>query len=165
MKTSAYTIDLGSGPWGEDCAQIGHTPNFDHANRAELEIYKAALIAHYGPPPPGISFDLRSNPHDFGTYQTLEASIDHTQDDGAQRPYLDHIEAGIERWHHAGFSCPEIDQLRTATDVADAIETAIRGAINTTRPLPSGEYFPPEFRGLNEHLKAAFPSIASTAIA
>jgi hypothetical protein len=35
MAHANGTLDLGGAPWNEDCAQIGHTPNFDLVNTAE----------------------------------------------------------------------------------------------------------------------------------
>ena len=52
MAHTNWTLDLGGAPWNEDCAQIGHTPNFDLVNTAEAMLYRAALIAVAGLPPP-----------------------------------------------------------------------------------------------------------------
>lgn len=88
MAQADWTLDLGGAPWNEDCAQIGHTPNFDLVNTAEAMLYRAALIAVAGSPPVGISLRIKANAHDFGTYRTVEASIDNDQDDGSHASYL-----------------------------------------------------------------------------
>ena len=46
-------IDLGGAPANEDCAQLGHTPDFERLNRLEVAAYRAAIIARFGPPPDG----------------------------------------------------------------------------------------------------------------
>ena len=165
MNQQTYTIDLGGAPWGEDCAQIGHTPNFANVNRAEVALYRAALIALLGEPPEGIELRSCANRHDFGTYRTLEALVDPGRDDGSHAAYIEQLETGIERWFHAGFAPPSAPQLENATAIAKFCTDAIRGAINTTRPLPAGDFFPAEFQTLNGNLRAAFPDIAATALA
>ena len=84
MAQTNWTLDLGGAPTNEDCAQIGHTPNFDLVNTAEATLYRAALIAVAGPLPAGISLRIKANRHDFGAYRTVEAIIDNDQDDGSQ---------------------------------------------------------------------------------
>ena len=165
MTSKTFTIDLGASPWGEDCAQLGHTPHFEQVNRIEIALYRAALIALYGPPPPGISLRSATNHHDFGTYRTLEAVIDPLQDDGTQSAYTEKLETGIERWFHAGFSRPEPEGVSNATQGARYCEQAIRGAITTTRALGDGTFFPAEFQTLNANLRAAYPAAAELAIA
>ncbi len=34
-------IDLGGAPANEDCAQLGHTPDFERLNRLEVATYRA----------------------------------------------------------------------------------------------------------------------------
>ena len=80
MAQTNWTLDLGGAPWNEDCAQIGHTLNFDLVNTAEAMLYRAALIAVAGFPPAGITLRIKANAHDFGTYRTVEARIDDDQD-------------------------------------------------------------------------------------
>ena len=164
MNGRSYTLDLGGAPWGEDCAQLGHTPDFDNVNRAEVAIYRAALIAIHGVPPTGIELRSRTNRHDFGAYRTLEAVIDPDQDDGTQGSYIDRLEQGVERWFHADFSPPQPGTLETATATACFCTNAIRGAISSTRPLPNGTFFPAEFEHLNINLRTAYPEIAANAI-
>jgi len=36
-------IDLGGAPANEDCAQLGHTPDFERLNRLEVAAYRAAM--------------------------------------------------------------------------------------------------------------------------
>src|SRR3546814_21168986 len=58
-KAMSNIIDLGGTPANEDCAQIGHTPDFERLNRLEVATYRAAVIARCGPPPDGRSEERR----------------------------------------------------------------------------------------------------------
>jgi len=88
-------LELGAGPAGEPCAQLGSTPDFAAANMLELLTYKAAIIALNREPPLPLGFALVANAHDFGTYRKVEASIDNDEDDGSHASYLETLEAGI----------------------------------------------------------------------
>ena len=63
MAKTIWALDLEGAPTNEDCAQIGHTPNFDLVNAAEAMLYRAALIAVAGPPPAGITLRCPSSEH------------------------------------------------------------------------------------------------------
>ena len=165
MNAKPYTIDLGGSPFGEDCAQLGHTPGFAMVNRAEVALYRAGLIALYGMPPEGIELRSHANRHDFGTYRTLEAAVDPSKDDGSHGDYLEKVEAGFERWFNAGITPPDFRQPENATQAARLVNDAIRRAINTTRPLPTGGFFPAEVETLNTNLRTAFPEVAEAAMA
>src|SRR3546814_7922515 len=69
-------IDLGGAPGHEDCAQLGHTPDFERLNRLEVAAYRAAVIARFGPPPDGCALVFITNRHDFGIYRTLGLKVD-----------------------------------------------------------------------------------------
>lgn len=159
-----HTIDLGPAPWGEACAQIGHTPNFPAVNQAEVAIFRAALIARYGEPPDNVRLHARANDHDFGRYYTLEAEATDELTEAATR-YLDDLENGIERWHHAGFSPPDFDAVARDNDVPAFVDAAVRGALNITRPGADGTFFPEENATLNANLRKAFPASAAAATA
>ena len=158
--TRPYSMDLDGAPWGENCAQLGQTENFALVNEAEVALYRAALIAKAGPPPEGIELRIKTNEHDFGVYRTLEVVAKTSDLAEANSEYIDMLEEGLERWFHASFSPPDYSSLRTRDDLAGFLATAIRGAISSTRPLPSGEFFPPDFATLNANLRSAFPEHA-----
>lgn len=157
--------DLGSGPYDEPCAQLGHTPNFAAVNRLEVLAYAAALTALHGPPPEGVRLLCRGNPHDFGTYRTLAAVID----DDPPEPetvacYLAKVEEGFARWHEAGFTAPA--QYGNHGQLAAPPRTladAIVGAIKTTRPNADGTFPIPAFATLHTNLQRAFPEHAERA--
>ena len=61
------SLELDCTPIDEPCAQVGSE---DYAKNARLECkaFAAQLMRTFGEPPPGCSFKITSNPHDFGTY-------------------------------------------------------------------------------------------------
>jgi len=163
MAQTNWTLDLGGAPWNEDCAQIGHTPNFDLVNTAEAMLYRAALIAVAGPPPPGVTLRIKANAHDFGTYQTVEASIDNEQDDGSHASYLEALETGIAFWHQAGFAPPEFGKLTVSDQLVSFVVEAVASALRITRPSSTGTFFPESSGPIHRNLTAAFPEAAQRA--
>jgi hypothetical protein len=89
--------DLGGAPAEEDCAQLGHTPDFDAVNAYEVFAYKLAIIARYGQPPAGCRLKPLANRHDFGVYRTLSLRIDDEADEAVQA-YAEAVEEGLARW-------------------------------------------------------------------
>lgn len=138
MAQTNWTLDLGGAPCDEDCAQIGHTPNLDLLNTAEATLYRAALITVAGPVPARISLRIKANRHDFGTYRTVEASIDNDQDDGSHASYLDTLETSIAFWHQVGFSPPEFGKLTASDRLAVFVVDAVASALRITRPSSTG---------------------------
>jgi hypothetical protein len=63
---------LGSAPYGEDCASVGQDDYHKRA-RAECRAYIGQLKRMFGDPPDGCSLVIRSNPHDFGSYLSVDA--------------------------------------------------------------------------------------------
>ena len=148
---------------GTKTAQIGHTSNFDLVNTAEAILYRAELIAVAGSPPAGISLRIKANAHDFGTYRTVEASIDNEQDDGSHASYLETLETGIAFWHQAGFAPPEFGKLTASDQLAGFIVDAVASALRITRPSSTGAFFPESSGPLHRNLTAAFPEAAQRA--
>src|SRR3546814_17399075 len=70
-KAMSNIIDLGGTPANEDCAQIGHTPDFERLNRLEVATYRAAVIARCSPPPDGCALISITNRHAYGIYHPL----------------------------------------------------------------------------------------------
>lgn len=165
MAQTNWTLDLEGAPTNEDCAQIGQTPNFDLVNSAEATLYRAALIAVAGPPPAGITLRIKANAHDFGTYRTVEASVDHEQSDGSHASYLDLLETGIAFWHQAGFAPPDFGKLTASDQLAGFVMDAVASAIRITRPSSSGEFFPASSETIHRNLTAAFREAAQSVFA
>lgn len=101
---TTYKMSIGPVPYDEPCAQIGVTPNFNDVARSECRAYRAALIAHYGPPPEGAELRIMACAHDFGTYYDLCVSYD--CDVAGAAEYAEAVENGLARWEDADFPAP-----------------------------------------------------------
>lgn len=159
-------IDLGGAPANEDCAQLGHTPDFERLNRLEVAAYRAAVIARFGLPPDGCALISVTNRHDFGNYRTLGLKVDA----GAYRchplvaAYAEAVQAGLASWVEAGFAPPvRYDDGRAPAVDRDRIDDIVTGALLATRPGPSGCFPVPDFEVLHCNLAAAYPASAEAA--
>jgi hypothetical protein len=65
---------IGAVPVEEDCAQVG-TPDYATRARAECKRYMAQILRHY-PEPENGWLQVKSNPHDFGTYYEVIACFE-----------------------------------------------------------------------------------------
>ena len=72
MKDDLY---IGSAPAGEQCAQLGTDGYAERAWR-ECRALIGQLRRVFGPEPPGVRLYVRHNPHDFGTYLSVNAEFD-----------------------------------------------------------------------------------------
>ncbi|WP_242140688.1 hypothetical protein [Sphingomonas sp. TREG-RG-20F-R18-01] len=148
------TLTIGTIPAEEDCAQLGRTPDFQRLTRLEVDCYQAALIARYGPPPPGATFARDTSNHDFGRYTELALRFDPS--DEAQAAYAMLADKGFGRWFHAGFTGPVEypDSASLVLHHAD-LAAAIRSAISIMRPpYPEGEQ-------AIANLRAHYPELVS----
>ena len=68
-------LDLGQVPSDEPCAQVGADDYADRA-RPECRAYVHQLVRQFGEPPAGARFRVASNPHDFGSYLSVEIVFD-----------------------------------------------------------------------------------------
>ena len=69
------SLDLDTTPVEEQCQQVG--PNYDPAKaRLEAQTMIAQLQRKFGSPPDGVRFKIKSNPHDFGSYYSIEIIFD-----------------------------------------------------------------------------------------
>ena len=158
-------IDLGGAPANEDCAQLGHTHDFERLNRLEVSAYRAAIIARFGPPPDGCAFVTLSNPHDFGIYRTLGLRVDA----GAARRteavarYAEAVQDGLGSWIEACFAAPvRYDGGGAPTIDRDSIDDIVTGVLLATRPS-SGRFPVADFEQLHTNLAAAYPRSAEAA--
>ena len=158
-------FDIGAAPANEDCAQIGHTPDFDACNRLEVESYRAAIQARFGPPPEGCALVAIGNAHDFGRYLTLGLKVWRFAQDRAEvAAYVETAENGLSTWIEAGFTAP----IRYAPggDVLErraGLEEIVIGALMTTRPTSGGQFPIPDFAHLHANIAAAYPACAAQA--
>ena len=68
MRESMF---VGEGPWAEDCPQLG-SDTYTRDAYAYLVRFIAQIRRHYGAEPEGGVLTIQSNPHDFGTYYSVE---------------------------------------------------------------------------------------------
>jgi hypothetical protein len=93
MRDSLY---IGSAPYGEDCAQVG-ADDYRARARAECHSFRRQLIRMFGEPPEGCSLVIKSNPHDFGSYLSVDAVFDGDNDEAVQYAYRCESE-GPQEW-------------------------------------------------------------------
>lgn len=158
-------IDLGGAPANEECAQLGHTPDFDKLNRLEVGAYRAAIIARYGPPPEGCTLISLTNRHDFGVYRTLALKVAVPPlGSKAVAPYVQAIQDGLGYWHEAGFAAPvRYDDGAAPAVERGSVDEIVKGALLATRPDASGRFPIPDFELLHRNLAAAYPHCAEAA--
>lgn len=162
----SHIIDLGGAPGNEDCAQLGHTPEFERLNRLEVAAYRAAIIARFGAPPEGCALISVTNRHDFGVYRTLGLKVDAGayRRDLAVATYAEAAQDGLATWIEAAFAPPVRYEEGIAPAVdRDRIEDIVTGALLATRPDPSGRFAIPDFATLHRNLAAAYPASAEAA--
>lgn len=74
---------IGSTPCGEDCEQVG--PNYRPAMaRAECQAFIRQLRRAFGEEPEGARLYVKSNPHDFGTYLSVECQYDDSRPEAVE---------------------------------------------------------------------------------
>ena len=71
-KDSLY---IGESPWGAECAQLG-TDGYVVRARRECLAFIEQIRRHYGSEPAGGRLFVKANPHDFGTYYSLECEFE-----------------------------------------------------------------------------------------
>lgn len=93
MRDSIYVG--GTAPNAEDCEQLG--PNYDPSKaRKEGQAYIKQLRRVYGEEKGTASLRLKSNPHDFGSYLSVECFYDDGDEEGMKYAY--DIESGCDEW-------------------------------------------------------------------
>jgi hypothetical protein len=161
-------IDLSGAPSGEACAQLGKTANFAIANALEVDAYRAAIIAVYGPPPDGVVLRAQYHHHEFGIYRTLglaavkrRTRIDVPAQSAAVTAYATRIEPGLAYWHQACMTAPVIyndDQqvLRRKASIVDVVMDALM----TSRPAGDGRFPVAQFEEVHANLTLEWPELA-----
>lgn len=92
MRDSIY---IGETPNTETCEQMGD--NYDSAKaRRECRAYINQLRRVYGQEPAGAMFKVKSNPHDFGSYLSVECYYDDNNEEAMN--YAFNAEAGCDEW-------------------------------------------------------------------
>ncbi len=165
-KAMSDTIDLGGAPANEDCAQLGHTPDFERLNRLEVGAYRAAIIARFGPPPAGCTLVTLTNRHDFGVYYTLglKVAAAAARRDPVVPAFVEAVQDGLSSWVEAGFAAPvRYDDGKEPQVDRDSIDDIVTGALVATRPDPDDRFAIAEFAILHRNLAAAYPRSAEAA--
>lgn len=73
------SLELGSSPVDEDCAQVGTEGYYERA-KTEIKALRNQLIRIVGEPPRGATLKMKGFPHDFGTYHELGVVYDDDDD-------------------------------------------------------------------------------------
>ena len=71
LRDSLY---IGESPWGEECAQVGDDLYTQRATQ-ECQRFIDQIRRHYGDEPKGARLYVKSNPHDFGSYLSVECEF------------------------------------------------------------------------------------------
>ena len=71
LKDSLY---IGEVPWEEPCAQVGDDLYLVHAQNECIRFIKQ-IRKHYGEEPEGARLFVKQNPHDFGSYLSVECEF------------------------------------------------------------------------------------------
>ena len=69
MLNSMYIAD--TSPYAEDCVYLGEDDYLPRAKK-EANRFLAQIRKHYGNEPGSSYLDIKKNPHDFGTYLSIE---------------------------------------------------------------------------------------------
>jgi len=71
IKDSLY---IGESPWAENCVAVGDDMYLVRA-REECQRFIDQIRRHYGDEPEGARLYIKSNPHDFGSYLSVECQF------------------------------------------------------------------------------------------
>lgn len=107
------SIDVGSAPPMEDCAQVGQ-PGYWERARKECRAYIGLLRRALGEEPDGARLFVRSCRHDFGTYLTVACSFESLN--GSAVDYAFRCEGGgPECWDDAARQELDLSEERSAS--------------------------------------------------
>ena len=85
------TLEIGSTPTDEPCAQLGSS-GYDELSRMEIKAFHGQIMRLFPNIPAGARFISKSNPHDFGVYREL--AIKYLMDDEESSDYAINVENG-----------------------------------------------------------------------
>lgn len=159
-------IHIGTAPGDEPCAQTGITHDWLRLQQLECLVYRAALIARFGPPPPRAEISCAHNTHDFGN--TIDLVVFYDDDDdgpGGGAAWAESVADGLARWQDGGFIAPIVydaagqPSLCSLSDVRESIVTTI---VRLTRLVRDG-YGTDADRSMIANLRSAYSSHSVTA--
>ena len=88
-------MTLGPVPCDEPCAQVGQD-DYPEQSRKECRAYVAQLHRHFGEPPEGAYFAVKSFPHDFGSYREVCVVFDDENEKAREFAYKCEAETPAE---------------------------------------------------------------------
>jgi hypothetical protein len=86
------TVDIGSTPCDEPCAQVG-TNNYRQLAMMEVKAFAKQCLRMFPNKPIGAKFVITNNPHDFGTYYDL--GVKFNMDDEEAENYAYEVQNGM----------------------------------------------------------------------
>ncbi len=91
MLNSMYIAD--TSPYAEDCVYLGEDYYLSRAKK-EADRFLAQIRKHYGQEPGNSYLEIKKNPHDFGTYLSIEFYYD--TDSAVEETYGFDIEGDVK---------------------------------------------------------------------
>lgn len=79
-------LEIGSSPAAEQCVQVGED-NYQTRSRMECKIFIKQIRRQLGAEPSGAFLRVRSNPHDFGSYQEVACYFKDDMPDAVEYAY------------------------------------------------------------------------------
>jgi hypothetical protein len=133
-------IHIGTAPNDEPCAQTGITRDWLRLQQIECLVYRAALIARFGPPPAGKAISCAHNTHHFGSYIDLVVLFDDEDDvPSGGAAWAETVADGLARWGDGGFITRRCSQPGMPGATSRSRWSAIRFATAcTTIPIAIG---------------------------
>ena len=154
---SITTIPIGIAPTDEECAQTGIHARYQDLQLLECRVYRAAIIARYGPPPSGARLRVRTWQHDFGTYKELCIELEDGNEAAAE--WANRAQGGIGRWSDVFMTAPVAywhpDQPRI--DIPSEQE-AVAWALRLILRLREMGHGVPEDVAIERNLRTAYPT-------
>lgn len=96
LNNTTDEMNLGSSPYGEDCAQVGSS-DYERMAKEECGRYKKQLETQFPDKPEGVSFIVKGFPHDFGRY--YEVIVRWNTDNEEAEQYAYEVESNLpEKW-------------------------------------------------------------------
>lgn len=152
---------IGTAPSDEACAQNGVTDDWLRLQHLECLVYRAALIARFGPEPGITRMKPALNTHDFGCYYDLVVAFD--GDDPAELAYAEQVANGLSRWLDGGFPAPvaydEASQPRPQSETG--VQDSIVSVLLVGSQLIRDGFGTDGDRTRIAHLRKAFPAAAT----
>lgn len=91
------TMYIGEGPWDEDVAQVGQE-DYHRKGRKECRAFVNQIKRVCGEPPPGTRLFIKSNPHDFGSYLSVECEYPEGDEEGLAYALKAEGAEGLDKW-------------------------------------------------------------------